>query len=223
MLVNSPELNSILEFALRLPVSSTSKIDRLWQTLVADSERKLTTVTEREGDSAYYYTTPASKELGTCFITYLYQKIVASLVSARREGIEDTTFWQNNAAYESLAKNKEVFDRERITQMADEQATDSSEFVPAQLLPLPYRLLHILDVFEHRRLYITTSGHLGLCLASSQPGDVVAFIRNCRIPMIVRKATSGNYTLIGETYIHGHMHGEILKHGSPEFQQIIIE
>jgi hypothetical protein len=74
-----------------------------------------------------------------------------------------------------------------------------------------------------RCLIITESGELGLGPISTQPGDVVAFIRNTKVPFLLRKAQAGRYTVVGEAYIHGFMRGEILKEGPPEFQEIILE
>ena len=173
-------------------------------------------------DKYFPYTTPASEELGTSFVAYLHQKIVASLVSARRKGLEDTEFWRLNSAYEVFAENKELYGCEKITQLAD-KVLDNIQSFPTHHIPLPRAIEHLAGTSAYKNLFITDSGHLGLCPDSSQPGDIVAFIRNCRIPMVLRKASSGNYTLIGETYIHGFMQGEILECGPPQFERIILE
>jgi hypothetical protein len=74
-----------------------------------------------------------------------------------------------------------------------------------------------------RCLLITRSGDLGLGPISTQSGDVVAFIRNTRVPFILRNAQADSYTLVGEAYIHGFMCGEIQNEGPPEFKEIFLE
>ena len=74
-----------------------------------------------------------------------------------------------------------------------------------------------------RCLLVTRSGDLGLGPISTQSGDVVAFIRNTRVPFILRNAQAGRYTLVGEAYIHGLMCGEIQNECPPEFPEIFLE
>jgi hypothetical protein len=74
-----------------------------------------------------------------------------------------------------------------------------------------------------RCMLVTKSGELGLGPISAQSGDVVAFIRNTKVPFILRKAQAGRYTVVGEAYIHGFMHGEVLREGPPDFQEIFLE
>jgi hypothetical protein len=74
-----------------------------------------------------------------------------------------------------------------------------------------------------RCLLIDESGNLGLGPCSTQPGDLVAFIRNAGVPFILREAQRGRYELVGEAYIHGFMHEEIAELGPVELQEILIQ
>jgi hypothetical protein len=70
-----------------------------------------------------------------------------------------------------------------------------------------------------RCLIMTKDKRLGLGPSSTQPGDVVAFVRNAKTPMILG-VSDGHYRLVGEAYIHGLMHGEI---SSTTLQTIILD
>jgi hypothetical protein len=64
----------------------------------------------------------------------------------------------------------------------------------------------------HRRLFRTSQNYLGLGPMSMMPGDEVWLIRDARIPFILQPQPAPNgrkYTLLGECYLHGFMHGEM--------------
>ncbi|KAH7063601.1 heterokaryon incompatibility protein-domain-containing protein [Macrophomina phaseolina] len=62
-----------------------------------------------------------------------------------------------------------------------------------------------------RRLYRTTQGFLGLGPDSIKKGDIVCMIQGGRVPYILRKhAVRSGWKLVGEAYLHGFMHGEMV-------------
>ncbi|KAI8720204.1 HET domain-containing protein [Fusarium sp. LHS14.1] len=64
-----------------------------------------------------------------------------------------------------------------------------------------------------RRLFVTKTGYIGLSPPSAQPGDIVVLLSGGRVPFIVRKENSDSskyYRVVGETYVHGIMDGELL-------------
>ncbi|KAJ3548728.1 hypothetical protein NM208_g870 [Fusarium decemcellulare] len=64
-----------------------------------------------------------------------------------------------------------------------------------------------------RRLFVTNAGFMGLAPPSAQPGDVVVLLSGGRVPFIVRKGAADSseyYRIVGETYVHGIMDGELL-------------
>jgi hypothetical protein len=67
-------------------------------------------------------------------------------------------------------------------------------------------------IYEHRRLFITKNGYLGLAPRSLRPGDTIAIVPGAAVPFALRKADpqSGDsaWLLIGEAYVHGVMSGE---------------
>jgi hypothetical protein len=60
----------------------------------------------------------------------------------------------------------------------------------------------------HRRLFTTTVGYFGIGTRTLVPGDQIAVILGCRLPLILTQTEkSGHYKLVGECYIHGYMNG----------------
>jgi hypothetical protein len=60
-----------------------------------------------------------------------------------------------------------------------------------------------------RRLYRTTKGYLGLGPLSITKGDSIVVLIGAMVPFSLRQRSNESiYELIGETYLHGFMHGE---------------
>jgi hypothetical protein len=63
-----------------------------------------------------------------------------------------------------------------------------------------------------RRLFKTENDFIGMGTLSIQPGDQVWLIRDSLVPLVLRPASdSGTFRLVGEAYLHGFMHGEMLE------------
>ena len=76
-----------------------------------------------------------------------------------------------------------------------------------------------------RRLAVTEKGYLGLVSNDVQKGDRVAVLMGSETPFILRKRSFGGFAMIGETYIHGIMDGEIIeawKNGTIESGRIVL-
>lgn len=78
-----------------------------------------------------------------------------------------------------------------------------------------------------RQLMVTADGRLVIGALSARPGDEVWVLRNARVLHILRPQTDSRneYRYIGECYIHGCMHGELVEEpNGPEglFQKISI-
>jgi hypothetical protein len=78
-------------------------------------------------------------------------------------------------------------------------------------------------VQESRRSILTRSKLLGLGPLSTVAGDEVWLIHEGRVPYVLRPQGKGEYTLMGETYIHGCMRGELVNRlDASQFQRISI-
>ncbi|KAH8893885.1 hypothetical protein GQ53DRAFT_745315 [Thozetella sp. PMI_491] len=75
-----------------------------------------------------------------------------------------------------------------------------------------------------RRLYRTVGGYLGLGPASAQVGDQVWMIRGARVPFVLRDRSdpAGTFELLGATYVHGFMDGEMAAKVEG-FRAVVIE
>lgn len=75
-----------------------------------------------------------------------------------------------------------------------------------------------------RRLYKTSQGLLGLGPGSIRKGDSVCMIQGARVPYVLREQVGrSGWKIVGETYLHGFMHGEMVAalHGKVEEMEIV--
>ncbi|KAF2994049.1 hypothetical protein E8E13_001135 [Curvularia kusanoi] len=62
-----------------------------------------------------------------------------------------------------------------------------------------------------RRLMVTNEGYTGMAPCRARPGDIVAILYGCSIPLVLRKdAQQDTWRVIGEGYVHNYMNGEVL-------------
>lgn len=80
----------------------------------------------------------------------------------------------------------------------------------AEQRPDPSRYTSALTPLLHRRLFITSSGHLGLGPASMMSGDIVAVLFGGKVPFVLRRVEDDQWKLVGECYVDGFMQGEAL-------------
>ena len=83
---------------------------------------------------------------------------------------------------------------------------------------LSERLTHIAQYFvdasadfcKYKHRALTQKGYLCQVELGAKPGDVVAIIRGCRLPLALRNTDSGVYKLVGGCYVQGLMQGQAL-------------
>ena len=62
-----------------------------------------------------------------------------------------------------------------------------------------------------RRYFVTENGHMGIGPAAMRDGDVVCILFGGCVPYILRPTDAdGLYKLVGESYVHGVMRGEVI-------------
>jgi len=65
---------------------------------------------------------------------------------------------------------------------------------------------------EHRAVFYTKDGHMGLGPECTQPGDIVAILYGCPCPVVMRPLpTPGEYTFLECAYVYGIMDGEAVR------------
>ncbi|PKS11273.1 hypothetical protein jhhlp_003035 [Lomentospora prolificans] len=62
-----------------------------------------------------------------------------------------------------------------------------------------------------RSFYVTESGYFGVGPRSTRVGDTVVLLSGGRMPFVIREGEDGNSRIVGETYLHGVMDGELLE------------
>jgi hypothetical protein len=63
--------------------------------------------------------------------------------------------------------------------------------------------------------YITSKGYVGVGALATQPGDIVVLFYGASVPFVLREAEDGQYQLLGDTYVHGIMDGELMRTDPP--------
>jgi hypothetical protein len=64
---------------------------------------------------------------------------------------------------------------------------------------------------DGHRIYRTSRGYIGVAPRSTEAGDQVWMLCDSRYPLLLRPtAEGGKYTLVGPSYLHGCMHGEMV-------------
>jgi hypothetical protein len=74
------------------------------------------------------------------------------------------------------------------------------------------------------RLFTTDNVNalIGTGPSGLRTGDVVCVLYGDDVPFILRPETGGHYTLIGECYVNGIMHGEALEMGLKEREFLLV-
>ena len=73
----------------------------------------------------------------------------------------------------------------------------------------------------YTKLYTTCEGRLGVGPPAMRKGDEVWVIRGARVPFILRRCEAG-FTLVGETYLHGVMDGEMVGEGREGLVDVVL-
>lgn len=102
----------------------------------------------------------------------------------------------------------------------DSQGIKSLDAICAAMLPFDVSFAYLVNL----RLFRTARGFLGLGPLSLQHGDEVWILPGATVPIVLRKASEINrYRVVGDSYVHGFMHGEALSRDGLEFVNIEIE
>jgi hypothetical protein len=78
------------------------------------------------------------------------------------------------------------------------------------------------QVAQGRRMFRTKGNLLGIGPPSMDKNDEVWVIRGFNFPVILRRQEDGNRAVIGECYVHGIMHGEVLDKPNAKFKKITL-
>ncbi|KAN0120325.1 Heterokaryon incompatibility protein (HET) domain containing protein [Hyaloscypha variabilis] len=74
-----------------------------------------------------------------------------------------------------------------------------------------------------RRIFRTRENYLGNGPESIRPGDQVWILGGTKVPSVLRPQENGKHVLVGDSYVHGIMHGEAFERPGFEFVNIQLE
>jgi hypothetical protein len=211
-----------LTLSLNLPYPTTgvngaspSRVEILWRTLTTD---------------VYANAHPAPPAVGSLFIDYILNLQIRHRLmpwssqdafQPHHSPLSDSIYpeWRTLLSLEPpdspycLDKYKQ-----RLTSMVESMFNGS--YSPIHLA----QLQHELDQSggKKRRVFKTYKGYMGTGPRSLRPGDEVWVLHRGRLPFVLRPKPNGNYHLVGEAFVYGAMHGEVLGLELPE-QHITIE
>ncbi|KAF2732826.1 hypothetical protein EJ04DRAFT_513673, partial [Polyplosphaeria fusca] len=72
-------------------------------------------------------------------------------------------------------------------------------------------LFDVVDMANlQRRPFVTAKGYLGLGPEEIRPGDTVMVFAGAQMPIVCRDGIAGSVVVVGDSYLHGIMDGEIM-------------
>jgi hypothetical protein len=85
-------------------------------------------------------------------------------------------------------------------------------------------LARVNQTVAHRGLFSTSNGLIGQCHIAAEPGDQVWLLPSAHVPFVLRPSKkTAEYSLIGECYVQGGMHGQLITQGiANEAEEIVI-
>jgi hypothetical protein len=69
--------------------------------------------------------------------------------------------------------------------------------------------IHLSAVTSGRSLAWTSRGYMAMIPENARCGDRLALFSGGRMPYVIRSQQAGNWTFVGEAYVHGAMYGEL--------------
>jgi hypothetical protein len=216
-MIDSNKIQQCFELCVGLsplyyPTNQT-RVEVLWRTMVADVQR-------------YPFHLPAPQSLGADFYGWVLYTLSTALMNMRHNQEQKDSFVgslspitdllltdedahmmlpslpriiETASIYETRIENPCGLHAEQITFMND-------------LLTQERRYYDSLTVsLGGRSLYRTSRGYLGLGPESMTVGDEIWLLKGAQVPFALRAISNlSSYRLVGETYLHGEMHGEML-------------
>lgn len=205
-------------------------MDAFWRTLVCNADES--------GN-------PANIDMRASFGHWLTHRILASLTLHNDAGDKCLAAFRGMKNYRALVNRDGAHAGEMLPslEMLEDRLRKSGmlpwpdgrmsqDFTVSQALELN-RLSHryhglVTMMAAYRRVFLTDQGYLGVGVDTTAVGDSVWVISSCPVPLILRTATGVSsvsqttYHLMGDSYVHGIMHGEAVPEGM-EWNEICIE
>ncbi|KAF2429737.1 hypothetical protein EJ08DRAFT_698008 [Tothia fuscella] len=216
----APCLEFILDLADVYEFTGQDRMEVLWRTLIGDSCGVTVEVH------------PAPSEMGACFKHFVLMEL-----SGRLKGYHDVDDIAEDFVnvFPTVISNAEdahivdMIDQLRTTPVSQDLTPSSWEIQDLLAEASPDRntyakmsaevvrqanlyRVEFQEKYMNRRLFSTEEGHLGLGPLSLDAGDEIFLLEGGRTPYVLRKRYdgSGKWEFLGDCYIHGVMHGEMM-------------
>ena len=124
-----------------------------------------------------------------------------------------TGYLQQKPTEENSTPGEDMMACFALHSSAPRNTPDSAETLAHNTKPNSWSVAHvdhILSECMYRRFFITKKGYLGLGPGPMEVGDSVCVLFGGKTPFILRKEED-HFKLIGESYIHGIMEGEVIQ------------
>jgi hypothetical protein len=187
------------------PAPGQSREEAIWRTLMTNRE-DIGSMT-RSGGLVY----PASLEpLGSSFRDWILWRYAVATEAPSKYPIPSSTHDK------FLPSQAEILDA-REKSLAD----------PLYLADLEWRAsLYDVHYCHGMRLrpFCTKQGYFGIGTQSLRNGDGVWIVPGCPVPLILRRTKgSERYRLVGGSYVHGFMNGEVFQREGVQFDMMSLE
>jgi hypothetical protein len=63
---------------------------------------------------------------------------------------------------------------------------------------------------QGRCVALSQQGYLALVFSAVRPGDEIWLLQGAVVPHVLRRRPDGTHIFLGDAYVHGLMHGEVL-------------
>lgn len=80
--------------------------------------------------------------------------------------------------------------------------------LPSAIFNAGMYLAYIDGACRNRSFITSKEGYIGLAPSETKPGDQIYILLGCRMAMVLRPASSCQYQVVGESYVHGLMESE---------------
>ncbi|KAF5601394.1 heterokaryon incompatibility protein [Fusarium pseudoanthophilum] len=135
-----------------------------------------------------------------------------------RIGILDGTTWHSTVPYQGWGSQcaEGVEELQGFNTDEGEEGGDSSSEEDSWYASALMRM-------HTRRVFMTSTGFVGVGPLDMQPGDEVCVLLGGKVPYLMRPQGNKSYTLVGEAYVHGIMHGELFKGGARNLRKFDVK
>ncbi|KAF5979312.1 heterokaryon incompatibility protein [Fusarium coicis] len=139
-------------------------------------------------------------------------------LDAARIGILDGPTWQSTVPYQGWGSQC-ADDVENLQRFGTEEGEKGEDASSAEDSFYAFALMRM----HTRRVFMTSTGFVGVGPLDMQPGDEVCILLGGKVPYLLRPQGNESYTLVGEAYVHGIMHGELFKGGARNLRKFDVK